>query len=227
MLDRHTMPISESLLGRPARALFSLGVSANQMTLIGFVLGLAAVPALAFGHYLAALAFIVLNRVADGLDGAIARIAGPTTRGAYLDIAFDFFFYASIPFGFALSDPAVNALPAAFLLLTFIGTGSSFLAFATIAAQRGLKSTHLPNKGLYYLGGLTEGTETILFLILICLVPAWFPVLAYVFGALALATTASRWIAGWHTFAEPNPVPKSVRTPARREMAASVARPAE
>ncbi|MBL8595806.1 MAG: CDP-alcohol phosphatidyltransferase family protein, partial [Devosia sp.] len=135
MLDRAVMPISERLLGHPARALFRRGVTANQVTFAGFAIGLSAVPALAFDQYFVALVLILVNRLADGLDGAIARIAGPTSRGAYFDIALDFFFYSSIPFGFALANPGSNALPAAFVLLSFVGTGSSFLAFATIAAK--------------------------------------------------------------------------------------------
>ncbi len=202
MLDRTVMPISERLLGRPARALHRRGVTANQVTFAGFAIGLLAVPALALNYYLVALALILLNRLADGLDGAIARIAGPTSRGAYFDIALDFFFYSSIPFGFALANPTDNALPASLLLLSFVGTGSSFLSFSTIAAKRGLTSKHLPNKGLYYLGGLAEGTETIGFLILVCLLPHNFPVLAYTFGAFALATTAGRWVAGWRAFGD-------------------------
>jgi hypothetical protein len=61
----------------------------------------------------------------------------PTDRGAFLDITLDFLFYASIPLAFALADPAANALPAAVLLAAFIGTGSSFLAFAVLAERRG------------------------------------------------------------------------------------------
>ena len=52
-------------------------------------------------------------------------------------------------------------MPAAVLIASFVGTGSSFLAFASIAARRGMQAADYPNKGIYYLGGLTEGSETI------------------------------------------------------------------
>lgn len=200
MLDRHIVPIHERLLVLPARILARWGVSANQLTIAGFIVGLGAVPALANGQFTLALALIGLNRLADGLDGAVARLSAPTARGAYLDIALDFFFYAAIPFGFALADPQTNGLPAAFVLLSFVGTGSSFLAFAALAAQRGLHSDALPNKGIFYLGGLTEGTETVVFFILICLMPQHFAILAYIFGVMALITTLTRWAAGWQRF---------------------------
>lgn len=197
MIDRFLLPAQHRLLVRPARALAGRGVPADAVTVGGFLVGALALPALAFGQYGLALAFIVLNRLADGIDGEIARVNGPTDRGAFLDIALDFLFYALVPLGFALADPAVNALPAAVLLAAFIGTGSSFLAFSAAAARRGMSSARYPAKGLYYLGGLTEGTETIAAFVAFCLWPDRFPVLAAVFAALCLVTTFGRWLAGW------------------------------
>jgi phosphatidylglycerophosphate synthase len=165
------------------------------------VIGALAVPALAFGFYGLALAVLLLNRVADGLDGAIARHVGPTDRGAFLDIALDFVFYALFPLGFALADPGANALPAAVLITSFVGTGSSFLAFASIAARRGLAAAAYPRKGIHYLGGLTEGFETIVVFALMALFPAWFPVLAYGYALACGLTTALRWQMGWRAFA--------------------------
>jgi phosphatidylglycerophosphate synthase len=163
-------------------------------------LGVLAVPALALGWFQVALVLILLNRLADGLDGAVARINGPTDRGAFLDIALDFVFYALVPLGFALASPA-NALPAAVLIAAFVGTGSSFLAFSVIAAQRGLSARAYPTKGIYYLGGLTEGTETIAILAAMCLWPAAFAPLAYGFALACLVTTVMRWRMGWVLFA--------------------------
>ena len=57
-----------------------------------------------------------------------------------------------------------------------------------------------PDKGFYYLGGLTEGTETILLFVVMCLFPAWFPVLAYGFAALCLLTIISRIVIGIRIF---------------------------
>ena len=95
-----------------------------------------------------------------------------TDLGGFLDIVLDFIVYAGLVFAFAVADPERNALAAAFLLFAFMGTGSSFLAFAIMAAKRGISSELRGRKSLYYLGGLTEGTETILFLVLACLLPS-------------------------------------------------------
>lgn len=200
MLDRHILPLQAQILRGPARWLSARGISANSMTVFGFVVGMAAAMLLALRFYDAALVCILLNRLCDGLDGAMAREQGATDRGAFLDVALDFFFYGAVPFGFALADPQANALAASVLLLSFIGTGSSFLAFAVIAAKRGLSSIALPQKGFYYLGGLTEGLETILFFIAACLWPAAFPVLAWGFAMLAFMTAAMRWWWGWKMF---------------------------
>ncbi len=197
MIDAAVLPLQRRLLEAPAHRLVALGIGADQITVAGFVLGALALPALAFGLYGLALALIVVNRLMDGLDGAVARLTGPTDRGAFLDIALDFVFYALVPLGFALTDPAQNALPAAILIAAFVGTGSSFLAFAAIATKLGIRSANYPSKGIYYLGGLTEGAETIALFVLMCLVPGLFPVLSYVFAAACTVTTLMRWWQGW------------------------------
>jgi len=200
MIDRYLLPPLSLALEPPARWL-AARVSADQITLVGFGLGVLAVPALALGWFQLALVLILLNRLADGLDGAVARINGPTDRGTFLDVALDFVFYALVPLGFALADPA-NALPAAVLIAAFVGTGSSFLAFSVIAAKRGLGARDYPTKGIYYLGGLTEGTETIVVFAAMCLWPIAFAPLAYIFAAACLVTTLMRWHMGWTTFGQ-------------------------
>jgi phosphatidylglycerophosphate synthase len=200
MFDAALLPALARLYARPARALSAGGITADEVTVTGFGIGLLAIPALWGGLFWLALLLLLANRIADGLDGALARLQGPTDRGAFLDIALDFAFYALIPLGFAVHDPAANALPAAILIASFVGTGSSFLAFAVIAARRGLTAPRFPRKGLYYLGGLTEGAETIAVFAAMCLWPAAFPALALVFAALCAVTTGMRWRMGWQSF---------------------------
>ncbi|SNT32313.1 CDP-alcohol phosphatidyltransferase family protein [Tropicimonas sediminicola] len=209
MIDARILPLQRRILHPPAQRLVAMGVSADQVTLAGFVLGALSLPALAFGAYWLALALILLNRLMDGLDGAIARITGPTDRGAFIDIAFDFAFYALVPLGFALADPDANALAAAALITAFVGTGSSFLAFATIAAKRKISTEKYPSKGIYYLGGLTEGAETISVFVLMCLAPSFFPLLAYLFATACVMTAFSRWYQGWVMLAPSDTISQS------------------
>jgi phosphatidylglycerophosphate synthase len=200
MFDATLLPFVKRAIDRPARMLAARGIRADQITLFGFGIGLVGVLALWAGLFWTALFCLALNRLADGLDGALARLTTPTDRGAFLDIALDFMFYGLFPLGFALHEPDTNALPAAVLIASFIGTGSSFLAFSIIAEKRGLSSEDYPTKGIYYLGGLTEGTETIALFVAMCLFPAAFPWLAYGFAALCAITTLTRWMAGWRVF---------------------------
>ena len=200
MLDRFAQQLLKPAMDRSAAVLRGVGVRADQVTIAGFVIGVASAAAIALAHPIPGLALMLASRLCDGIDGALARLTTLTDRGGFLDITLDFLFYASIPLAFAIADPSANALPAAALLAAFVGTASSFLAFATLAAQRGLKSTAYPSKGIYYLGGLTEATETLLCFVLMCLWPMHFASFAWVFAALCLLTIATRIAAGWRAF---------------------------
>lgn len=200
MLDRAATALINPLVNRAARMLVTWNVNANTLTLLGFAVGLVAAVLIISGYFLAAAAAIVLSRMFDALDGAVARLTQVTDAGGFLDIALDFLFYAAIPLAFAVYDPPQNALSAAVLLAAFIGTMSSFLAFAVLAAKRNMTNLAYPDKAFYFLGGLTEATETLVFLLAMCLWPRQFALLAYVFSALCAVTTFSRIWWGWRSF---------------------------
>lgn len=200
MFDRPASLFIKPMVNRLAKMASALGLSANQLTVLGFLIGFFAAIFIANGDYLTGAVAILASRLCDALDGAVARQTHATDAGGFLDIALDFVFYASVPLAFAFSDPARNALPAAVLLAAFIGTGSSFLAFAVLAAKRGMSSLDYPDKSLYFLGGLTEATETLAFFLAMCLWPEFFIELAYGFAALCAITTATRIWWGWKVF---------------------------
>ncbi len=191
MLDAAARRVIDPPLDSFARRLARRGLSANAVTLVGFAFGVGAWAALACQFYALALALIAANRAADGVDGALARRLGPTDLGGYLDIVLDFVFYAGVPFAVAVGRPD-DALPAAFLVFAFVGTGTSFLAFSAVAAKRGVTTEARGKKAIYYLGGLTEGVETIALFVVICLRPDWFAPLAWGFGTLCWVTTLTR-----------------------------------
>jgi phosphatidylglycerophosphate synthase len=199
VLDARLRRLIDPPLDRLSAPLAAHGLSANAVTIAGFVIGLGAALAIAERAYMLGLGSLLLNRLFDGLDGAVARHRGLTDLGGFLDIVLDFLIYSAVPFAFALADPHANALPAAFLIFSFVGTGSSFLAFAIMAAKRGIASDLRGRKSLYYLGGLTEGAETIGALVLACLWPALFPWIALAFGLLCWLTTATRITVAWQT----------------------------
>ena len=195
MLDAFIMKRLRTPLRAMVRPLASVGITATQLTVIGACFGFLAVIAITLDALVVAVLCFCLNRLLDGLDGALARIQGPTERGAFFDITCDFLVYSAIPLGFAIRDPSV-ALAATFLLFSFVGTGSTFLAFSIFAARHGLQNQSLKEKSIYYLQGFTEGFETTVVLLLMCLIPIWFEWLAWIFGTLCLLTTCSRIIEG-------------------------------
>lgn len=200
MLDRVATDLIRPAVQRLARQLLRAGLSANQLTLTGFGIGMIAAVLVGTQHYLGAIVAILASRLCDALDGAMARETRVTDAGGFLDIALDFIFYAAIPLGFAVADPAQNALAAATLLAAFVGTMASFLAFAVLAAKRGLHNLAYPDKSFYFLGGLTEATETLACFIAMCVWPQHFDWLAYGFAAMCLLTTGTRIWWGWKAF---------------------------
>lgn len=200
MLDRFALKIVKPLSDAAAARLSAHGLTADQATLAGFGFGMVAAIMIAGGLTTAAILPLLANRALDGVDGALARLSRATERGAFLDISLDFVFYAAIPLAFAALAPAENAMAAAVLLAAFTATGTSFLAFAVMAEKRGLKSTEYPSKSFYYLGGLTEGTETIACFLAMCWWPEHFATIAYVYAALCALTAGTRLVAGWKMF---------------------------
>lgn len=200
MLDRHLRPLIDPPLDRLGRGLAGLGVGADVVTLVGLALGLAAAACIAVGWPLPALALILASRLADGLDGAVARASRPSDFGGFLDIVADFVFYAAIPLGFVLADPGANGLAGAALIAAFYVNAATFLGYGILAAKRGLNSAANGPKAWYHATGLLEGTETIALFVAFCLFPAAFVPLAWVFAALCLLTAGLRVLAARDTF---------------------------
>lgn len=202
MIDHLSIKLVSLPLKYLAKKFDSWGYTADQLTITGFVIGILAFPAIIYHQYHLALFLIIINRIFDGLDGAVARLQGITYSGGFLDITLDFLFYSLIPFGFVIATPEVNAVAGALLIFSFIGTGSSFLAFAVMANKLNIKNPIYKHKSLYYLGGLAEGTETITCFVLLCLFPTYFPAIAYTFATLCWITTFTRIKVGYQTLKE-------------------------
>ncbi len=176
-------------------------IGADEVTLTAFVCGMMGAVAIVFSQMWVALGLILLGRLLDGLDGAVARASGPTDRGGFLDIALDFIFYGSVPLAFAMLDPWHNALPAAALIASFYANGAVFLSFAIMAQKRGLETKLQGKKSLYYMAGLAEGAETIAVFVACCLFPVVFPWLAGAFAAVCYVSAAARLILAWRALA--------------------------
>jgi phosphatidylglycerophosphate synthase len=193
MLDGVMREIVGPGLDRAGVELARRGHRPDTITYLGLAAGLVAAGIIAVGWpaWIAILP-LMLGRLADGLDGAVARAKGLSDWGGYLDIVCDMIFYAAIPLAFAVRDPGANGLAGAFLLATFYINGATFLGYAVLAAKAGLQTASRGIKTLYFTAGLLEGTETIAFFVVICIWPATFPIAASIFGALCLVTALAR-----------------------------------
>ena len=192
MLDGWVRKKIDPVLNRIAKLAAGIGFTPNMITVSSCVVGLIAAASIASNYYWPGLVLLLISRLGDGLDGAVARITGKTDLGGYLDIVLDFAFYGAIPMGFILANPAENAIPGAVLILSFYINGSSFLAYAVIAEKRDLETDARGAKSIYFTTGLAEATETIGVFVAMCLFPAWFPLLAWVFATICVYTTFAR-----------------------------------
>lgn len=199
MFDSKIRPLIDPPLNAVGRALARVGLTANAITLLGLGFGLGAAYAITVQYYGWALALVVISRILDGLDGAVARATQKTAFGGFLDIVCDFIFYVSMPLAFGIADP-VNLLPALALVAAFTITGVSFLAFAVTAAEQGAETSAHGEKSFFYSTGVAEGGETIAFFLIMCLFPVHFATLAYIFSALCVVTVLQRTVLAWLSF---------------------------
>ncbi len=200
MLDGRLKQEIDPWLDKLAKILVSRGVSANGVTLAGFFIGMLAALAIGFSWWWTGLMLLLLSRLCDGLDGAIARRSVVTDLGGYLDIVLDFAFYGAIPLGFIFANPAANALAGSVLLFSFYVNGASFLAYSVLAEKNKMKSSERGKKSIYFTTGLAEATETLAVFVLACLLPDWFSVLAWGFALVCFYTTLSRLMLASRTF---------------------------
>ena len=200
MLDATARRLIDPPLNRMGAALAARGISANAVTLIGLGLGLVAALMIAIGYPALSLVPLLASRLADGLDGAVARATEKTDFGGYLDIAADFLFYGAIPLAFVLNDPAANGAAGAFLLTAFYFNGTTFLGYAILAEKKGLETKSQGIKSLYFSNGLLEGTETIGFFVLLCLFSGGFAPMAWIFGTLCFLGGSLRIYAASQVF---------------------------
>jgi len=199
MLDAKLRPYIDPPLNAMGRRLASAGITANQITVAGMVIGIAGAIAIFYQTYIVALILILAGRILDGLDGAVARASQNSDFGGYLDILCDFVFYVSVPLAFGFSIPAY--LPFAMALIAaFTLTGISFLAYAIMAEKRGEVTQAHGKKSFFYNSGMAEGTETIICFVLMCIFPLYFNLIAVIYTVMCVITVIQRTAAAHANF---------------------------
>jgi CDP-diacylglycerol--glycerol-3-phosphate 3-phosphatidyltransferase len=81
---------ARGILSPVARGLHAVGISANTVTIVGFILTVLGATLLIADEPLAGLLVLLIGTLADTLDGLVARLGrGGTKLGAFLDSTFD------------------------------------------------------------------------------------------------------------------------------------------
>lgn len=201
MLDEPLRKMTSPLYARAAEALAWRNVRPSRVVLLGFILSIAAVPAIATGHYLWGLVLIAIGRSVDGLGAAVKRQTRATDLGDFLDICLEYIYCAAIPFAFALADPS-RALAACFFLFSFTVSAATFLSYWRFATKRGIDVKAGGVKGVSHIAGLTDGAEAFIAFAIVCLRPEWFGIVAYVFGVVCFVSAGFRMAAAFAEFPE-------------------------
>ena len=161
------------------------GITANMVTIFGFIIGMMAINFLAMNMYFEALLCILVNRFCDVLDGAVARAEGITSFGVFLDACLDYIFYAGVIFGFALAAPDENAVSACFLLFGFTASSAAMLSYGVVSYDTAKKSKPI-TESPFYLGGIAQGFETLCAFVLLCIMPFAFLPISIILGCWCL-----------------------------------------
>jgi len=188
-------PDIKRIQSRCARALFSVGISANVATILAALAGIAAGIAFARNLVMPAIVALMFSAVLDALDGTIAReCAAASPVGGVLDLSADRVVEACVIIGIAWRDPGLY-FPALVLVATWYVNITVFLAVG--AALEGPSA-----KLIEYPPGILERTEAIIFFIVLGLIVATpilrpvAPLLCYAMAALEVVTGAQRLLFG-------------------------------
>jgi phosphatidylglycerophosphate synthase len=176
----HFLRVRKDRLLAPIARRVGRRVSPSTITVLALLVGLAGAYATAQRAYGLALGLWWVNRLLDGFDGTLARVAGTATDfGGYLDLVLDFVVYAAIPIGLAIASPDPRAPLAAVLLL-----GSFYVNAATWMALTATPDRSPP--------GLIAGAETVVFYSLFLILPGQVVLLFWVMTVLVALTALQR-----------------------------------
>jgi phosphatidylglycerophosphate synthase len=170
-------------------------ITADMVTVIGFTFGAGAAGLIVIGKIKWALALWVVNRVVDGLDGAIARNRGSQSDfGGYLDIMLDFLVYSAIPLAFAVySGTTLVWAATAGMLAAFYINGASWMYLSALAARRRGRD-HNEQTTVTMPPGVVEGAETIVMYTLFFLFPQYVSIWFSIMTAATLAGVVQRMV---------------------------------
>lgn len=200
MFDARLRAAYAPVLDQAGARLAAAGIAPTALTGVGWVLGVGACVAAGAAHWPLALVLWLANRLLDGLDGAVARAVGPTEHGGFLDIVADFSVYAGFVLGVAVAVPSAR-LGCLVLLFTYYVSGTAFLALSSLLERQ--RHALGDGRSLRFVGGLAEGTETIVAYVAIAVLPSHATVIVWLFAAAVAVTAVQRIVFGYRVLDVP------------------------
>jgi phosphatidylglycerophosphate synthase len=181
------------------KKLFYNRISANNLTLIGLILGVISALLIFLSRkfyyeiemIILTLIFLSLSFLFDAVDGSIARLEEPSIFGGILDLFCDRFVEVLIIIALISTDPQTLMWPGIFTLGAIILCITMFLVMGIVIEAENLEEK---KKVIHYRIGLMERSETLIFLFLMVLLffGPWRFILMWIFAILVFFTAILR-----------------------------------
>lgn len=186
MLETILRPFYQKIVVDPVAQKIASHLKPNQITLLGLVIGCAALPALWLHQNILSCILLLISGYLDTLDGTLARLTKTISiKGSVLDIICDRVVEVAIILGLFSIDPTHRGWPTLGMLASILICVTSFLVV-------GIFTKNHSGKSFYYSPGLIERAEAFIFFITIILLPRFFIGLAIAFIVLVLLTAFLR-----------------------------------
>lgn len=185
MLDTHGRKYVDPFINNGARGLTKMRLSANQVTILALIVGVATSICVYFDKRLLAVSMLWLSGYLDAVDGAIARNTNTTSMfGTLMDITFDRIVETSIILAIGLKyiDVRINLIV---LLIMIIISMTIFLTVGALAQKQGMKS-------FYYQAGVAERSEGFVLFSLMILIPNHLSLFTNLFSFIIFITIIQR-----------------------------------
>ncbi|MBD3350951.1 MAG: hypothetical protein GF364_05640 [Candidatus Lokiarchaeota archaeon] len=172
-------------------------VSANQLTIIGLVLGLISALIIILSTYfgnnynlrIVSAVVLIISMIFDVMDGTLARMEGKTKFGGILDIFCDRSVEVAIILALVYSNPFILMWSGLLSLASIVLCITIFLLISSVFPEDSIQEEE---KVIVYSKGLMERAETLIFFILCILLPQFAVFILYIFSILVFFTAFQR-----------------------------------
>lgn len=189
MLDTKGRKYIQPLFEKVANFTIKRGITANQVTIVAFLVGIIAAIAVCFGNAVVGVALLWLSGFLDALDGTIARKTNSSSSiGTLMDILFDRIVEIAMLLAIECMTNSVNiGIYISIVLSAIIISMTVFLTVGALVEKSG-------NKSFYYQAGLAERTEGFIMISLAAILPDFREIILVVFAAMMLFTAGQRFL---------------------------------